>query len=88
MTTQSLCNHIATMTGITPTESVSSHPVDQFNQTQCMYNITATMCMTSYALHLTSHKQFRTLHHFMYDLMSTLSDLTYTVSLSSDPPYR
>ena len=46
------------------------------------------MCMTSYALHVTSHSQLRTSHHFMYVIMSTLSDLTSTVSLSSHPPYR
>ena len=30
-----------------------------------MYAITATMCITSYALQVTSHPQFRTSHHFM-----------------------
>ena len=79
MTTQTLCNFTATMCDITPTVSVSSHPVDQFYQTHCMYDITATIYMTSYALHVTSHSQFRTSHHFMYDIRSTLSDLTSTV---------
>ena len=60
MTTQKLCNFTATMSGITPTVSVSSHPLDQFYQTKCMYDITATTCMTPYALHVTSHPQFRT----------------------------
>ena len=46
------------------------------------------MCMTSYVLHVTSHPQFRTSHHFIYDIKSTLSDLTSTVSLSSHPPFR
>ena len=87
MTTQPLCNFTAPMSDITPTVSVSSHPVDQFYQSQCMYDITATMCMTSYALHVTAHPQFRTSHHFMYDIRSTLSDLISTVSLSSHPPY-
>ena len=50
MTTQPLCNFTATMSDITPTVSASSHTVDQFYQTQFMYDITATMCMTSYAL--------------------------------------
>ena len=62
-------------------------PMDQFYHAQCMYDITATMCMTSYALHVISHPQFRTSHHFMYDIRSNLSDLTSTVSLSSHPPY-
>ena len=88
ITTQPLCKFIATMSDITPTLSVSSQPVDQFYHNQCIYDITATMCMTSYALHVTSHSQLRTSHHFMYVIMSTLSDLTSTVSLSSHPPYR
>ena len=88
MTTQLLCNFTATMSDITPTVSVPSHPLDQFYQTKCMYDITATMYMTSYALHVTSHPQLRTSHHFMYDIRSTLSDLSFTVSLSSHPPYQ
>ena len=78
MKTQTLCNFTATMSDITTTLSVSSHPLDRFYQTQCMYDIAATICMTSYA-HVTSHSQFRTSHHFMYDIRSTLSYLTSTV---------
>ena len=81
MTTQPLCNFTATMSDIIPTVSLSSHIMYQFYPTQCMYDITATICMTSYALPMTSH-------HFMYDIRSTLSDLTSCVSLSSHPPYR
>ena len=55
MTTQPLCNFTAMMSGITPTVSVSSHPLYQFYQTQCMDDNTATIYMTSYALHMTSH---------------------------------
>ena len=88
MTTQPLCNFTAPMSDITPTVSVSSHKLDQFYQTQCMYDITATMCMTSYAIHVTSHPQFRTSHHFMYDIRSPLSNLTSTVSLSPHQPYQ
>ena len=65
MTTPPLCNFTANMSDITPTVSVSSPPLDQFYQPQYMYAITATMCMTSYALQVTSHPQFRTSHHFM-----------------------
>ena len=43
------------------------------------------MCMTSYALHMTSRPQFSTSHHFMYEIRSTLSDLTSSVPLSSHP---
>ena len=88
VTTQPFCNFAATMSDITPTLSVSSHPKYQFYQTQCMYDITATICMTSCALYMTSHPLFRTSHHFMYDIKSTISDLTATVSVSSHPHCR
>ena len=88
VTTQQLCNFTATMSVITATVSVSSHPMDQFYQKQCMYDITVTMCMTSYAVHVTSHAQFRMSHHFMYDIRSTLSDLSFSASMSSLQPYR
>ena len=45
--------------------SVSPHPMYQFYQTQCMYDITATICMTPYAPHMTSQPRFMTSHHFM-----------------------
>ena len=41
-----------------------------------MCDITATMSMTLYALPVTSHPQFRISHNFIYDIRSTLSDLT------------
>ena len=87
-TTHILWNFTATISDIIPTVSVSSHAVDEVYQIQCMFDITATMCMTSCALQVTSHPQFRTSHHFMYDKRYTLSDLNSTVSLSSHPPYR
>ena len=88
MTAQPLCNFTATMSHITHTVFVSSHTVDHIYQRQCMYDITDTMCMTSYALHVTLYSQFMTSHHFMYDIGSTLSDLIFTVSLSSHPQYK
>ena len=88
--------HIITYTyDITPTLSVSSHPMYLFYQIQFTYNIRATICMTSYPLYMTSHKLFVTSHHLIYyiklnisDITSTISDLTSTVSMSSHPPYR
>ena len=44
--------------------------------------------MTSYAINVISHPQFRTTHHFMYEVRSTVSDLTSSVPLSSHAPYR
>ena len=66
MTTQPLCKLTAMMSDITPNVSVSSHPLYQFYQTQCMDYITPTICMTSYALHMTLHWLFRTSNHFIY----------------------
>ena len=102
MTTQPLCNFIGTMSDITPTVSVSSHAVDQVYQTQCMYDITATMCTTSYALHVTSYPQFKTSHHFIYASSplyltsrpvymchhtQSISDITDTIYMKSHPVY-
>ena len=60
-----------------------------------MYDITATICITSYALHMTSLPLFRTSHLFIYyikstvsDITSTISDLTSTLSVSSNQLYR
>ena len=51
------------------------------------YHITNTAFLKSDRLSLTSHPLFRTWHHFMYDIKSTVSDLTSTISVSSHPSY-
>ena len=51
------------------------------------YDITNTALMTSDLLYITSHPLFRISHHFMYDIESTVSELTSTVSVSSHPPH-
>ena len=54
-----------------------------------MYNvITYTEFITSNLLSMTSYPLFRTSHHFMYDIKSTVSVLTSTASVSSHPTYR
>ena len=95
MATQPLCNFTATMSDITPTVSVSSHPLDQFYQTQCMYDITANMCMTSYALHVTSHPQFTTSYvlyvwhqvHSIWHHIHCISVINPTLSMIPQPLY-
>ena len=102
MTTQSLCKLTAMMSDITPTVSVSSHPLYQFYQTQCMDDIRATICMTSYALHMTSHRLLRTSHHFIYATnplyltsrpvymghhTQSIGDITDTIYMTSHPVY-
>ena len=52
------------------------------------YDITNTAFMTSGLLYMTSHPFFRISNHFMYDIKSTVSDVTSTVSVSSQTPYR
>ena len=59
------------------------------------YVITYTEFMTSDLLSMTSYPIFRTSHHFMYDIKSTVSVhtstasvLTSTASVSSHPTYR
>ena len=102
MTKKPLCNFTAIMSDITPTVSVSSHPLYQFYQTKCMDDITATICMESYALHMTSHWLFRTSHHFMYASSplyltsrpvymchhtQSISYITDTIHMTSHPVY-
>lgn len=76
MTTQPLWNFAATMSDTTPTVSVSSLAIYQFDHTQCMYDITATIGVTLYALNMTSHPLFMTSHHFIDDIKPTISDIT------------
>ena len=52
------------MSDITSNVSVSSQPMYQFYQTQCMYDITSTICMKSYVIRVTSHPLFMTSQHF------------------------
>ncbi|CAM9232800.1 unnamed protein product, partial [Rangifer tarandus platyrhynchus] len=75
MTTQPLCNFTATMSDITHTLSVSSHPMYQFYQAQCMYGITATI------LFMTSHALYSCNTRTIYDSSYTVYDNTYTVFL-------
>ena len=63
--------------------------------------ITASICMTPYALHMTSHPLFLTSHHFIHEVKSTISNhiqsiwphvhcicvITPTLSMISQPPY-
>ena len=64
--------------------------------------MTATICMTSYALHMTSHWLFRTSHHFIYvsnplyltsrpvymgHHTQSISDITDTIYMTSHPVY-
>ena len=67
-----------------------------------MYDITSTMCRTSYALHLTSHPQFRTSLHlcmtsgplyptwlplYLCHHTHLIDDITATICMTSHPVY-
>ena len=45
-----------------------------------MYVITACICMTPYAQHITLHPLFMKSHHFIYDVKSTMSNITSSLS--------
>ena len=88
MTTHSLCAFTVIMPDITLSVLLTWHKMYQFYEKQWIYVITASICMTPYALHMTSHPLFMTSHHFIYDVKSTIShitsvisDLTYTISV-------
>ena len=49
------------------------------------YDLTNTAFMTSDLLYMISFPLFRASHHILYDIKSTVSDFTSTVSVSSHP---
>ena len=80
ITTQPLCAFTANMPDITLSEFLTLHTMYQFYEKKWSYVITASICMTPYALHMTSYPLFMTSHHFIYDVMSTVSNITSTLS--------
>ena len=85
MTTQPLCALTATMPDITLSVFLTLHTMYQCYEKKCMYVITASICMTPYALHMTSHPLFMTSHHFINDVKSTTSNITSTSITSTVP---
>ena len=88
MTTHSLCAFTAIIPDITLSVLLTWPTMYQFYEKKWMGVITASVCMTPYALPMTSESLFMTSHHFIYDIKSTISnitsiisDLTYTVSV-------
>ena len=61
------------------------HPL--WHQSSVFMTSQNTAFMTSDLLYMTLHPLFRKSHHNMYDIMSSVSDLTSTVSVSSHPHY-
>ena len=79
MTTQPLCAFTATMPDITLNVFLTLHTMYQCYEKKCIYVITASICMTPYALHMTSHPLFKISNHAM--------TFTHTVFMSSHPGY-
>ena len=80
MTTQPLCAFTATMPEITLSVFLTLHTMYQFYEKKWMCVITASICMTPYALQMASHPLFMTSHHLIYDVKSTISNITCTLS--------
>ena len=102
-----LCHHTHPIDDITATKWMVSHPVYLWHHIPCIYDIMSTkydittlcvddttlgICVTSFALQMTSHTLY---HHkppylwchinFGHGINTTVSDSTPTVSLSSQP---
>ena len=102
-----LCHHTHTRDAITATICMTSHPVYLWHHIHCIYDIksakydittlcdddaTIGICMTSFALQMTSHPLYHTkpqhllCHiHFSHDITTPVSDSAHTVSWSSQP---
>ena len=78
MTTKPLCAFSATMPDITLNVFLTLHTMYQFFEKKWMYVITASICMTPYAIHMTSHPIFMTSHHWTYHITSTARMTSHT----------
>ena len=54
------------------------HTMYQFFEKKWMYVITPSICMTPYAIHMTSHPLFITSHHWSYHITSTALMASHT----------
>ena len=83
-----ICHHT------TISVSVWSHPLYWWYNTHCVCDITPTIYIAQYALHMTSHPQPVSSQHSIHDIKAIIShitpiisDSTSTLSLSSHPDY-
>ena len=68
-----------TISEMASTVSESSQRLHWWSQTNCMYDITPTIRMPSYALYKTSYPLFMFSHHCIYHITSTAFMITPTV---------
>ena len=77
-------NHIKlTIYEIASTVSVSSQRLYWWSQNNCMYDITPTLRMPSFALYTTLHPLFMTSHHYGYHITSTAFMTSHTLYMTS-----
>ena len=72
-----------TISEMASTVSVSSQWLYWSSQTNCMYDITPTLPMPSYALYSTSHPPFMTSHHCSYHITTTVYMTSHTLYMTS-----
>ena len=102
---QCICVHTQSISDITDTIYMTSHAVYLWHHIHYIYDIisskyyitklfvddtTLSICMTSFALEMTSHTRFHTKPqnlwgriHFRHDITAPVSDIAPTVSMSS-----
>ena len=78
LTTKPFCSFSATMPNITLNVFLTLHTMYHFFEKKWMYVITASICMTPYALHMTSHPLFMTSKHWSYHITSTAPMTSHT----------
>ena len=71
------------MFDIASTVSVSSQPLYLWSLTNCMYDITPSLHMTSYAPYIRSHPLFMTSHHCSHHVTTTAFMTSHTLHMTS-----
>ena len=93
MTTHPFCAFTAIMPDITLSVFLTWHTMYQFYEKKWMYIITASICMTPYALHITPHPLFLTFHTVqqyyekkcMYVITASIYMTPYALHMTSCP---
>ena len=71
------------LSDIASTASVSSQPLYWWSLDNCIYDITLSLCMASYALYITSHPLFMISHHCSHHITSTEFMISHTLYMTS-----
>ena len=74
-----------TISNTTSTVSVSSNPGYQLYYTDSLYDITHTICVTSYSVCMLSQQLFMTLYRSMYNITTSIFMTSYPICMLS--PY-